>query len=342
MKPVQTGDPAPLFVQNCNSEHGRYSFDMAGGRANLLVFLPPENAAVAESLLRRFRDLASCGNNAACRIFSVVSGPGSLSSEIATLSDIVLTDDDLKVRTLYGFGVSDTAFVLVDPALRIRDVAGPDTPDAARRLARALSDVMRNDDRPVPALMLDRILEPEVCQTLIRYFHAVPPVSSPVLTQSADGKPLAMADRSFKRRFDRTLKDRALISALQGRIIRRVVPEISKVFQCTVTGMDRMLVACYDSSDQGCFGAHRDNTVNGARHRLFAISINLNDDFEGGDLWFPEFSPRGFRPPAGGAVIFSCGLLHAVRPVTRGRRYACLPFVFNEASKAFAAGQMSG
>lgn len=62
------------------------------------------------------------------------------------------------------------------------------------------------------------------------------------------------------------------------------------------------------------------------------MSINLNDDFEGGEVSFPEYSPRGFKAPRGGAVIFSCAMLHAVGRVTAGRRYAFLPFLYDDAA----------
>ena len=72
--------------------------------------------------------------------------------------------------------------------------------------------------------------------------------------------------------------------------------------------------------------------------RKFACSINLNaEEFEGGDLRFPEFGSRTYRPPTGGAVIFSCSLLHEATPVTRGRRYAFLPFFYDEAGQIVRA-----
>ena len=40
-----------------------------------------------------------------------------------------------------------------------------------------------------------------------------------------------------------------------------------------------------------------------------------------------------YRPPTGGAVVFSCSLLHEVRAVTRGTRYAFLPFLHDEAGE---------
>jgi predicted 2-oxoglutarate/Fe(II)-dependent dioxygenase YbiX len=69
----------------------------------------------------------------------------------------------------------------------------------------------------------------------------------------------------------------------------------------------------------------------GTAHRKFACSINLNDDFQGGDLRFAEFGPTTYRPPVGGAVVFSCALLHEATRVTAGRRYAFLPFFYDDA-----------
>ena len=45
---------------------------------------------------------------------------------------------------------------------------------------------------------------------------------------------------------------------------------------------------------------------------------------------FPEFGPRTYRAPTGGAVVFSCSLLHQAMPVTEGRRFAFLPFLYDE------------
>jgi predicted 2-oxoglutarate/Fe(II)-dependent dioxygenase YbiX len=97
--------------------------------------------------------------------------------------------------------------------------------------------------------------------------------------------------------------------------------------------MERYLVACYDAAHGGHFRAHRDNTTKGTAHRRFAVTINLNaDEFGGGELRFPEFGPRSYRAPTGGAVVFSCSLLHEALPVTSGRRYAFLPFLYDEAA----------
>ena len=123
---------------------------------------------------------------------------------------------------------------------------------------------------------------------------------------------------------------------VRSHIVRRVVPEIERYFQFPATRMDRYVIACYDSAVGGHFHRHRDNVNAGARHRRFALSINLNSGFEGGDLVFPEFGRRTYRPPEGGALLFSCGALHQVTPVTAGRRYAFSPSSMGRKTSASA------
>lgn len=99
------------------------------------------------------------------------------------------------------------------------------------------------------------------------------------------------------------------------------------------TRMERYIVACHDSAEGGRFAAHRDNTTGGTAHRRFAVTINLNaEEFEGGELRFPEYGRRSWRAPTGGAVVFSCSLPHQALPVTAGVRYAFLPFLYDEAA----------
>ena len=89
--------------------------------------------------------------------------------------------------------------------------------------------------------------------------------------------------------------------------------------------MDRYLVACYDGAMGGHFHRHRDNVNVGAQLGGLAVSINLNKDFEGCDLVLPEFGRRAYRAPHGGALVFSCGALHQVTPVTMGDATHFLP-----------------
>jgi len=148
-----------------------------------------------------------------------------------------------------------------------------------------------------------------------------------------DGNTVAVLDHGFKRRTDHQVADETVRAALRERIQRRVAPAIEQACQLRVTRMERYLVACYAATQGGHFRAHRDNTTKGTAHRRFAVTINLNaGELEGGELGFPEFCPQLYRAPTEGAVVFSCSLLHEARPVTAGRRYAFLPFLYDEAA----------
>jgi predicted 2-oxoglutarate/Fe(II)-dependent dioxygenase YbiX len=182
-----------------------------------------------------------------------------------------------------------------------------------------------------PILFLPRVFEPELCRHLIGLYEAKGGEESGFMREIG-GKTMGVTDPGFKRRKDYNIEDHDLISALKARFLRRVVPEIAKVHQFKVTRMERYIVSCYAAEDGGHFSAHRDNTTKGTAHRRFAVSVNLNDDFEGGEVSFPEYGPRSFKAPPGGAVVFSCSLLHKVSKVTKGRRFAFLPFLYDDAA----------
>ena len=76
---------------------------------------------------------------------------------------------------------------------------------------------------------------------------------------------------------------------------------------------------------------HRDNVEPSVAHRRFAVTINLNaQDYQGGELRFPEFSDQLYKPGSGAAVVFSCSLLHEVVGMREGSRFAILAFLFGE------------
>lgn len=186
---------------------------------------------------------------------------------------------------------------------------------------------------PAPVLLVPRLFEPEFCRVLIDHYESVGGELSGFMRE-VDGRTRLVSDPSHKLRKDVILDDAGLIDQARARISRRLSPVIAKAFQFQATRIERYLVACYDAETGGHLRPHRDNTTKGTAHRRFAVSINLNADFDGGDLRFPEFGARTWRPPPGGAVVFSCSLLHEATPVTRGRRYAFLPFLYEEAAAA--------
>jgi predicted 2-oxoglutarate/Fe(II)-dependent dioxygenase YbiX len=131
----------------------------------------------------------------------------------------------------------------------------------------------------------------------------------------------------LKRTEDYTIVEPMMLKAVSDRLAYRIGPELTKVFafdrQFT---FDSHIVLSYSADAKHFFGAHRDNGAPTTADRAFAVSLNLNDDFEGGELVFPEYAGVRVSPPAGGAAVFSCSLLHQVLPVTRGRRFVLTTF----------------
>lgn len=344
------GDPAPWFTQR-TSGNPTFHFDTAGGRYLVLAFVGTASDPAGAAMLRLVEEHRALFDDDRITFFGVSIDPtdesaGRMKEDLPGVR--YFWDFDGAVSRLYGAAPHDAAsgsisyrrfWMVVDPMMRVRMVleARPDGSDR-HELAGYLKalppvDAFAGAALQVPILQLSGVFEPELCDRLVGLYRQHGGVESGFMRE-VGGKTVPVTDHRHKRRADYMIEDEELKRELQRRIVRRVVPEIEKVHQFKVTRMERYIVACYDSRDGGHFRAHRDNTTKGTAHRRFALSINLNDAFEGGEVGFPEYGSRTFKPPRGGAVVFSCSLLHSVSPVTAGERYAFLPFLYDDAAAA--------
>ena len=328
------GEPAPLFTAPSPSRPD-FHFSSVGGRYILLGFLPldPDARATALGVVERNADILSDPHLTS---FMVLRDPASFGAAVDRPGLRWFFDADGAVSRLYGTlsaeGVENPMWIVLDPAMRLMLMAPLSAGEALFKRLRALPTVDAHAGTPLnaPVLIVPRVFEPEMCQRLIAFYEANGGAPSGVMRE-VDGKTVGVLD-DFKRRRDATIEDGTLRNELRARIKRRLLPEVAKAFQFTATHIERYIVAHYDAADGGYFRAHRDNTTAATAHRRFACSINLNaEEYAGGDLRFPEFGSRTYRPPTGGAVVFSCSLLHEATPVTRGRRYAFLPFLYDQA-----------
>jgi len=342
------GDPLPHVTQRTASKE-RFNLGAAAGRYIVICLLGPSANPALPGVLR-LAARADLFNDAFASLFVACTDtdPAALPPERRGFR--VFHDTDLTVSRAMGAAPFDhgeampyrALWIIADPMLRIIETlpCRRDGADAAAVLAclerlpppeRATGIALQ-----APILFLPRVFEPGLCAELIaRYDTAGGEVSG--FMRELDGKTVGLHDPGFKSRRDHVITDQALIEHIQNRILRRVVPEIARAHAFHATRMERYIVSCYRADEGGHFAAHRDNTTPGTAHRRFAISINLNDDFEGGEVSFPEFGSQGFKAPPGGAVVFSCALLHRVSRVTKGARYAFLPFVYDEAAAALRA-----
>jgi hypothetical protein len=327
------GAPAPVFRAR-SPVNPNYAFSSLGGLYVVLAFLPPpgpeRDAAIA--MVRGHPDLFQDDR---CVFFGVLPDAASFDGLKDTPPLRWFDDADGALRRLYDAEGPDGGvaprWVAIDPTQRVMGWSGLDRGETMfRQIAKlGLPEAHAGVPMHAPVLIAPRILEGPLCRRLIDYYAAQGGMPSGVMRER-NGLTVGVLD-DFKKRRDASIVDAELTATLRDRIARRLIPEIRKVFQFNATRIERYIVACYDAESGGYFRAHRDDTTPATAHRQFAVSINLNAEaFEGGDLRFPEFGPRTYRPPTGGAVVFSCSLLHEATPVTRGTRYAFLPFLFDE------------
>jgi hypothetical protein len=322
LKPgAERGDSAFLL----NSGRHRLAFDPFPGRTILLAFFGSISGAAAEAALEALNANRRLVDEGKAAFFAVVSesGPGPEAAVQARFPSIVFLWDGGEMARAFG---ADSSWVILDPMLRVIDVAPLDEAD------RALAHLRPSGPGPsawAPILSLSDVFEPELCRHLVDCFERSAGKESGFM-QDEGGRPVENFDQDWKRRRDVHLTDPRLIASLRARIGRRICPEIKKAFQMRTTRIERDLVARYDAETGGHFGPHRDDTGVSVAHRRFAASINLNADFDGGEISFPEYSPRSFKAAPGTAVVFSASILHQVSRVTRGRRYVFLTFLFDE------------
>jgi peroxiredoxin len=337
--PLNFGQPVPSFHGRTLAGNPNYAFDSAAGR--LMVLLVSGSGAWPASanalqLLEKNRDLFDDDNAV---FFGVSIDPKDVSEgRIAKRMPGIrwFLDYDVRISRLLGAisGEKDAEkfkphWLLIDQGLRVLRHAPIHAGEIIFRDLRALLE-RGPEQRSAPALIVPRIFEPEVCRHLIALYEQHGGEDSGFMREE-NGLTVPKLDHSFKRRSDYVIGDPDLIQGLRERLRIRLLPEIEKAFNFRATRIERWIVARYDADFGGFFRAHRDNTTAGTAHRRFACTINLNaEEFEGGELRFPEYGHGSYRAPTGGAVVFSCSLLHEALPVTRGKRYAFLPFLYDE------------
>lgn len=326
------GEPAPFFTAE-SDVNPTFAFNTVAGRWVVLAFFgslePPATSAAhaqARASAHLFNDEDAC-------FFGILVDQQPAPRSGAGYR--YFRDRDFAVSRLYG--VTDgqryaPMVFLLDPALRVvavQPITGMD--EILRTLETMIAaEPASGVEGQAPVLTVPRVLEPGLCAELIALYRTVGGAPSGFMRE-VNGMTRLLHDENHKRRSDVNIEDEALRTRIRQRINVRLGPMIERAFGWKATRMERYLIARYADEEQGFFRAHRDNTTAGTAHRKFAVSINLNADYDGGLLRFPEFGRRTYKPPVGGATVFSCSLLHEATPVTRGERFVFVPFLYDEA-----------
>ncbi len=314
---VGVGERAADFVLNDRSGAPARFYGRAGGRPTAVIFDRDGNDPQLVDLAGRLAardDVALC-----CVTFQEPAG----STGMPTWLDPAGT-----VAEGYGVPAGRLTAVVLDPNLRVVGVVAGDR-FASRVVELLAAAVHRGPAAEVvaqaPVLLLPRALDATHRDELIRLWQTDGGIETGVARSSGEE-----LDEGYKRRRDHTVRDPALLRELASVVGRRVLPEVRKAFAFRATRFEGFKIACYDAATGGYFRPHRDNLTPATAHRVFALTLNLNDGYEGGQLRFPEYGSQLYRPHAGTALVFSCAHLHEVLDVTAGRRFVLLSFLYGE------------
>ncbi len=320
-----TGDFAPAWTSHLlGGADASRKPDTWPGATLLLCFVPPGPPSTA--LLDGLSARAEAINGLGCRLLGFVVERPATGTRFP-----LLTDEDRAIARAFCLplaerdgGTPSPRAVLVDADSRIVGATWltltDDGAEAVLRLAADHAPFTALRPPHAPILQLPGLFSPALCQQLLATFEQGEPVDGTVM-QVKDGKPTHVVDPSFKRR-----RDLRLTPPLRERIWEqlqwRLWPAVKKAFRFDITRFEYLQIGRYRASDGGHFNPHRDDDHAGNSHRRFALTVNLNaaDEYDGGELFFHE-SGVVVRPAPGGAVLFSCSLLHEARLVTAGERF---------------------
>jgi predicted 2-oxoglutarate/Fe(II)-dependent dioxygenase YbiX/peroxiredoxin len=328
---IDIGDFAPDFV--LLDEKGHKIFSRAphfAGRFVLMLMLPRADDLAQQAMLRDCAAQAAAADDAGISILAVTRKTPAENTLLRLACDVpfkLLSDINGKVLANYGADNRALA-LLVDPNARVvafplpHAIVGTAATEAARR---ATEPVLITAQAPV--LAMPDVLNPQDCRMLMALWERNNFETGVATEESGVGG--QEIDHAYKNRRDHQIDDPEVIRHVNDRLARRIVPEVKKAFNYEITRFEHLRIGAYDAG-AGYFRAHRDNTKLATIHRKFALRLCLNDEYEGGYLNFPEYGKQLYRPPAGGAVVFSTSLLHEVTDITEGRRFALITFFFGE------------
>lgn len=248
----------------------------------------------------------------------------------------ILADTHADIFKGYGVDPYPAAptptLIVLDAGHRVARVLDRMEPDAmaAEALAElhrlsAARRVARLQAHP-PVLVLPRMLSEADCAFLAEIWRRdVPEYPTDGFTNAGTtreaGDFKVVHDGGYGRAVEYIVQDEALQRFIDGRLRRRLLPEIRKAFQATGLQREGYRIAGYEAQRGGFLNPHRDNTIPGNARRRFTMTVNLNaGDYEGGELRFREYGEQLYAVERGTAIVWSASLLHEVQPVTSGRR----------------------
>jgi len=103
--------------------------------------------------------------------------------------------------------------------------------------------------------------------------------------------------------------------------IQTIANRVNRYFNYQLDGIEQAQVMKYQSPSNG-YDWHMDLGAEGVSlTRKIGVSVLLNEDYKGGELFFRGGnSEQSIKPKTGEVVAFSSFVHHKVNPVTKGKR----------------------
>ncbi len=350
MAPLAPGDRAPDFLLPDQTRSVDPFYGLVQGGPIVLHFFPHTRKTAFRAEYDGLRAQAGAFADRGVQIFTVNTDTLPANVALAEAEDLpfpLLTDPLGRVHRQYGVPVLDplkgggaptrsiVTFVLDRSQRVLETIQGRSELSHAGRALACLDRMcppMKAETvtMTAPVLIIPRVLDRDFCQRLIRIWHEDGNTESGTITMGKSGHQAKEIRHDVKRRRDHHVKDPALFDEISNAVFTRIAPEVERAFDTRLDRVEEFKIVRYDSEVGGFFRPHRDNTIAEKAQRRFAMTLNLNaEEYEGGDLCFPEFGPNLYRPGTGDAVVFSCSLLHEAMDVTKGKRFTLLSFLLD-------------
>ncbi|MEE8334739.1 MAG: 2OG-Fe(II) oxygenase [Alphaproteobacteria bacterium] len=319
------------------------AFDLAGddiaGTYRILVLCGDLTSARAMAELGKFKAAHDEIATAAGYVFSII--PQAIEEAGPLLSDLALPFPTLSNP---GGELSETAAgavttIVIRPNHHVTAIFDDDVDDHARAALDVIGEDAENRKSRViarhpPVLIVPNVLSRKDCEHLIGIYN----FQGNVMVEPGHGSKnmttdykMRIDDYDREDRVDHWVINPETTNFVTNRLRARLFPEIEKAFHYKITRHERYRIGSYSGERRGEAHGHRDNTEEIVAHRRFAASVNLNSEqFEGGELRFPEYGGHLYRPETGAAIVFSSSMLHEAMHVTKGQRFVLLSFLFGD------------
>lgn len=148
----------------------------------------------------------------------------------------------------------------------------------------------------------------------------------------------AATGTEMNKNFNKKIRDSEITWIDNAALSTKIINELNSIIN--IKGYDIIKKESFQFTKYGKNGHynwHTDSDKSLNNDRSFSISIQLNDEYDGGELLYKSDDgiELEFEKGLGNLYIFTSSILHCVKPVTNGERYSIVNWFGLEEIKNF-------